>query len=49
MNKITFVPEIIKTKSNCAGGLCDFVINLTAYYNVVVEVEPKRKAVDEAK
>jgi dynein heavy chain len=43
------VPDIIKGKSACAGGLCDFVINLTAYYNVVVSVEPKRRAVDEAK
>ena len=45
----TFTPEIIGSKSACAGGLCDFVLNLTAYYNVVISVEPKRKAVDEAK
>lgn len=25
----TFTPEIIVTKSACAAGLCDFVINIT--------------------
>jgi len=44
-----FTPEIIVTKSQCAAGLCDFVINITAYYNVVVSVEPKKKALAEAK
>jgi dynein heavy chain len=43
-----FTPEIIAGKSSCAGGLCDFIINITAYYNVVVTVEPKKKAVAEA-
>jgi len=45
----TFNPENIGNKSACAGGLCDFVINITAYYNVVVSVEPKKLAVAEAK
>jgi dynein heavy chain len=45
----TFTPEIIAGKSACAGGLCDFIINITAYYNVVVSVEPKKIAVAEAK
>jgi len=45
----TFTPEIIGGKSACAGGLCDFIINITAYYNVVVSVEPKKLAVAEAK
>jgi dynein heavy chain len=45
----TFTPEIIKGKSSCAAGLCDFVINITQYYNVVVSVEPKKAAVKLAK
>ena len=45
----TFTPELIAKKSACAGGLCDFVLNITAYYNVVVSVEPKKLAVAEAK
>jgi len=44
-----FTADIIKGKSSCAGGLCDFIINITAYYDVVVTVEPKKKAVAEAK
>jgi len=45
----TFTPELIAKKSACAGGLCDFVLNITAYYNVVVSVEPKKLAVAAAK
>lgn len=44
-----FTPDIIRGKSACAAGLCDFIINITAYYDVVVTVEPKKKAVNEAK
>jgi dynein heavy chain len=40
-----FTPAIIRTKSSCAGGLCDWVINITMYYDVVVTVEPKKAAV----
>lgn len=36
-------------KSSAAGGLCDWIINITAYYDVVVTVEPKKLAVAEAK
>lgn len=49
LNNPEFTPEIIKGKSNCAAGLCDFIINITQYYDVVVTVEPKKKAVAEAK
>ena len=45
----SFTKENIKTKSSAAGGLCDWVLNITQYYDVVVGVEPKRKAVAEAK
>jgi dynein heavy chain len=43
-----FKPEIIMTKSSAAGGLCDWIINITSYYDVVVSVEPKKAAVAEA-
>jgi dynein heavy chain len=45
----TFTVEIIQNKSSAAGGLCDFIINITLYYEVVVSVEPKKLAVAEAK
>jgi dynein heavy chain len=43
-----FTPEIILTKNKAAAGLCSFVINIVLYYEVVVTVEPKRKALAEA-
>jgi dynein heavy chain len=43
-----FTPEIIMGKSSAAGGLCDFIINITMYYEVVVTVEPKKLAVAKA-
>lgn len=41
----TFTPDIIKTKSSAAAGLCDWIINITCYYDVVVSVEPKKAKV----
>jgi dynein heavy chain len=35
------------SKSGAAGGLCDWIINISAYYDVVVSVEPLRQAVRE--
>lgn len=43
-----FTADIIKGKSSAAGGLCDWIINITSYYDVVVSVEPKKLAVKEA-
>mmetsp|Transcript_27570 Transcript_27570/g.19964 ORF Transcript_27570/g.19964 Transcript_27570/m.19964 type:complete len:229 (+) Transcript_27570:8086-8772(+) len=43
-----FKPEIVKGKSSCAAGVCDWVINITSYYDVVISVEPKKLAVKEA-
>lgn len=43
-----FKPEIILTKNKAAAGLCSFVVNIVMYYEVVVTVEPKRKALAEA-
>ena len=40
-----FTPAIIKSKSSCAAGLCDWILNITAYYDVVYSVEPKKAAV----
>lgn len=38
----TFTKEIIMTKSSAAAGLCDWIINITCYYDIVVSVEPKK-------
>ena len=43
-----FTPENLANKSSAAKGLCDWIINITAYYDVVVSVEPKKLAVKEA-
>lgn len=43
-----FTPEIIMTKNKAAAGVCSFVLNIVLYYEVVVTVEPKRKALQEA-
>ena len=43
-----FKPEIILTKNKAAAGLCSFVVNIVMYYEVVVTVEPKRKALQDA-
>lgn len=43
-----FNPEVIMGKNKAAAGLCSFVLNIVMYYEVVVTVEPKRKALQEA-
>ena len=43
-----FTPEIILTKNKAAAGLCSFVKNIVMYYDVVVTVEPKRRALAQA-
>lgn len=47
LNKEDFNPEAMAKKSSAAGGLCDWICNITAYYDVVVSVEPLRQAVRE--
>jgi len=37
-----FTPEIIMTKSECTGGLCDWVKNIAIYYDVFTNVAPKQ-------
>jgi dynein heavy chain len=44
----TFTPEIVMKSSPAAAGLCDWITNITMYYDVVVSVEPKKLAVKEA-
>lgn len=48
INDEKFTPEDIKSKSSAAAGICDWVRNITMYYDVVESVEPKRIAVREA-
>lgn len=48
INQEDFTPEVIKSKSAAAAGICDWIKNITMYYDVVESVEPKRKAVREA-
>jgi len=43
-----FTPEIIKGKSSCAAGLCDWVTNIAKYYDVFVSVEPLKNSVRDA-
>ena len=43
-----FNVEAIKAKNQAAAGLCSFVLNIVQYYDIVVTVEPKRKALVEA-
>ena len=42
-----FNEENVKKAAVAAGGVCVWVKNITVYYDVFVEVEPKKKAVAE--
>eukprot|EP00741_Cyanophora_paradoxa_P004754 tig00000828_g4612.t1 len=39
-----FKGENVKTKSKAAAGLCDWVNNIVIYYDIICDVEPKRRA-----
>ena len=43
-----FDPDFIRSKSAAAAGLCSWVINIVGFYEVYCDVEPKRKALEEA-
>eukprot|EP00928_Gymnodinium_smaydae_P048229 TRINITY_DN3222_c2_g1_i2.p1 TRINITY_DN3222_c2_g1~~TRINITY_DN3222_c2_g1_i2.p1 ORF type:complete len:2601 (+),score=892.36 TRINITY_DN3222_c2_g1_i2:138-7940(+) len=43
-----FTKEGMAKKSGAAAGLCVFIINIILYYDVVVQVEPKREALRQA-
>jgi dynein heavy chain len=45
----TFTVEKLKGVSSVAAGLCSWVININVYYDVYVDVEPKRLQVEAAK
>lgn len=45
----TFTPENMASKSEAAAGVCNWIININLYYDVVVNTEPKRLAVEKAK
>eukprot|EP00960_Hanusia_phi_P010289 300866-Hanusia_phi.AAC.1 len=40
--------DIMRKKSNAAAGLCEFLLNIVVYYDIVVTVEPKRQALKTA-
>lgn len=43
-----FSRTVMAKKSGAAAGLCEFIINIIMYYDVVTQVEPKRQALREA-
>lgn len=43
-----WLTEFIKSKSAAAAGLCSWVINIVKFFDVYCDVEPKRRALDEA-
>ncbi|XP_069504355.1 dynein axonemal heavy chain 11 [Ambystoma mexicanum] len=43
-----FNPDLVRTKSFAAAGLCAWVINIIKYYEVYCDVEPKRCALARA-
>ena len=49
INEETFTPENLKTKAEAAAGVCNWIKNINLYYDVVVNTEPKRQAVEKAK
>ena len=44
-----FDPAIIVNKSKAAAGLCSWVINIVKFHDVILEVGPLRKQLEEAK
>ena len=44
-----FDPAIILNKSKAAAGLCSWVINIVKFHDVILEVGPLRKQLEEAK
>uniref|UniRef100_A0A8C0IKH9 Dynein axonemal heavy chain 11 n=1 Tax=Chelonoidis abingdonii TaxID=106734 RepID=A0A8C0IKH9_CHEAB len=43
-----FNPNLVRTKSFAAAGLCAWVINIVKFYEVYCDVEPKRHALAQA-
>ena len=49
INDPDFTPENLKTKAEAAAGVCNWIKNINLYFDVVVNTEPKRQAVEKAK
>uniref|UniRef100_A0A7N6BNC5 AAA+ ATPase domain-containing protein n=1 Tax=Anabas testudineus TaxID=64144 RepID=A0A7N6BNC5_ANATE len=43
-----FHPDLVRTKSTAAAGLCAWTINIIKYYEIYCEVVPKRLALSQA-
>ena len=43
-----FNREIIQNKSKAAAGLCDWAVNIVKYFDVVIDVAPKKAELAEA-
>ncbi|XP_051263753.1 dynein axonemal heavy chain 11 isoform X2 [Dicentrarchus labrax] len=43
-----FHPDLVRTKSTAAAGLCAWIINIVRYYEIYCEVIPKRHALSQA-
>uniref|UniRef100_A0A7N8XYV6 Dynein axonemal heavy chain 11 n=1 Tax=Mastacembelus armatus TaxID=205130 RepID=A0A7N8XYV6_9TELE len=43
-----FHPDLVRTKSTAAAGLCAWIINIVRYYEIYCEVIPKRHALSHA-
>ena len=48
LNDTDFDPDFVRSKSGAAAGLCSWVINVVKFYEVYCDVEPKRRALEEA-
>jgi len=44
-----FTPEFLKSKAEAASGVCNWILNINLYFDVVINTEPKRQAVEKAK
>ena len=44
-----FTPENLKSKAEAAAGVCNWIKNINLYFDVVINTEPKRQAVEKAK
>ncbi|KAL4716976.1 hypothetical protein ACJJTC_012787 [Scirpophaga incertulas] len=48
LRDVEFEPDFVSTKSSAAAGLCAWVINIIKFYEVYCDIEPKRRALQEA-
>lgn len=44
-----FKVEVIEKRNSAAAGLCSWMLNIVQYYDTVQTVEPKHRALQEAK